>query len=273
MKKDKTFIIYELSFDTSDSYYIGKTYNMTHRMFDHIYSATKKQEKNHRANWFRKHINEKPNIKILYSTKLEQDAYQKELEFIKLYIKDNKKLVNTQRLKEAGGLCKCRILSIEQLEKLRKIFGKKYILINKEGKIFRVNGLKSWAEKRNLNYKDLNSVAREKFNSSQNYIVFYRDKWKLKTKEEKLKIIENYKNYNQFNRRANELKKIYYILYNSGKVKEVFGLTNFCRDNNYNTKSVQTAFNTKSFYKDIKPFKTIEKLKEFSKNEGINLCQ
>lgn len=177
-------------------------------------------------------------------------------------------------MKEAGSYTGSKPASEKIKEKMRLRFGKYFIVINKEGKIFRVKGLKSWAEKRNLNYKDLNAVARKKFNSSQNFIVFYKEEWILKSKNEKIKIIENFKIYNSFNTNKTKIshdkyKKEYLILYANGEFERVIGLTEFCNKNNYNEGNLWSTLNKTKYCKGLNLFNSLENLLIYYK-ENIN---
>lgn len=190
-------------------------------------------------------------------------------------VKEGKTLVNTQRCRQAGGLSFPIVFSKERKERCRKIFGKKYIAINKEGKIFRIYGLKSWAEKRGLNYKDLNAVAKEKINSSKGFLVIYREKWKNKTKKEKLKIINDFKNYDPFRTEKtdanhNRAKKTFYILYANGEKEKIFGIQEFCRENNINEGSLyMTLYKEKKFYKGTKLFRSKKDLRLFKNKNKL----
>lgn len=198
MKKSR-FVVYKLFFESSDKIYVGKTFDIKKRITDHIYTATVLGERTHKGAWIRKHI-KTSEIKheILFETEDEQSAYDKELEFIKMFTENGVRLVNTMRLVQAGGNKGVRPLSEAVKKKMSRLFGIPHVLINKKGEIYHTESLKAFGEANGLDYKGLHSSASGRIFMSQGYKVFKKHDWDALDSEAREEIIDKVKKYNPY---------------------------------------------------------------------------
>lgn len=267
------YIVYKLFFESSDKVYIGKTYNISKRISDHLYSVFKLGENTYKANWIRKYYKVcKLQFEILYSTEDEEECYAKELEIIKQYLDEGIELTNSVRIAEAGGKSGRKVFTEEGKLAMTARFGKPHILIYKTGRVYNTNCLKNWAEERGLNYKNLHSCLKGKSKSSQGFKVFYKQDWEDKTEEERIKIIKDFKKYDKHRtpkhiNRINTLKKEFWILNKDGSIEHGFGITQYCKEKGYNGGNIINSqrYRRPQYGKVL--FYSLEDLELFKKNE------
>lgn len=276
-RKDKTFYIYKLYFDSSPKIYIGKTYDMAHRLADHIYRVNK-GEKTPKANWIRKYIKtEELKHEILYTCKCEKEAYKKELELIRFYMNDSP-IVNCQRLKEAGGIAgSIRPKSIEEKNEFWNTKAKEYMVITTDGSIEHVKGLSRYAIEHDLCYKALSANASGKTIMSQGRLVVTMDKWLSLSEEEQNQKIQLAKTHDALKTEKyltsnHRLRKNYFILFkDTFEYIAIQGLTNYCVENGYNEGCMfTTMLNPNKWHKGVKVFKTEQELIDYKKDNNGN---
>lgn len=267
--KEKEYVVYKLYFETSDKFYIGKTSNIAKRKYDHINQALTKNIKTYKNNWLRKHLNYDEELKyeILYRTKNENEAYEVEQ---KIIIQTSKENVNcVYSLQHPSNK------SEEGLLRMAELFGKEYILIDKSGNITEVLSLSRFGRENNLNYKDLNACARKKINSSQGYKVFFKEDWDDFSKKEQLKLINDFKVYDQYKTKkfissGDNYKKEYIIIEPTGKIIDTRGLSLYIKTNNLNDGNMFSALSKAKPYKGYQVFYK-EKWNTLSNIEKNNL--
>jgi predicted GIY-YIG superfamily endonuclease len=255
--------VYKLYFEEDNKFYIGKTKELTRRIANHK-KETMSGKLSKKCNWIRKNLllNRELKYKILYTTNSEQEALDKESSLIEETLKENvNQIIDSRKhFKSREG----RLRSTE-------ISGKDYIVITKNGLFFRIHSLKKFGEENNINYKDLNAVAKGKLKSSNNLKVIYAEIWDSLEDKEKTIIIKNFKEYNPFKnisnamkKRMNKKKKEYIIVKPDGSVEEVIGLSTYCKTNNLNDGNMYSNLKNGKYYKGYKVF-----YKEQYYNEGL----
>lgn len=104
------FYIYKLYFDSSDSVYIGKTKNLTQRIYDHLAEARNKSTNTQRLNWIRKYhyeLGEQLKHEILAEFDDEQACLNAEIDYIAEYKELGYQLKNSTEGGEgsSGRIC------------------------------------------------------------------------------------------------------------------------------------------------------------------------
>jgi len=251
--KTKIYVVYKLYFENSDKFYIGKTCNMKSRINAHKKEALARKYRTYKINWLRKHLlnDEELKSEILFRTNDEREAYDVEQKFI---IKTSNDNVNcSYNLQYPSNKSEAGLL------RMAEIFGKDYIIINKQGTFLYVHSLSRFSRENNLNYKDLNACARKKINSSQGYKVFYKDDWDDFSEEEKQLEIEKHKKYNQYKTEkfkcsGDKYRKEYIIIEPTGNVTEIVGLSRYVKDNKLNDGNMTSALTNNKLYKGYQVF-------------------
>jgi hypothetical protein len=146
--------------------------------------------------------------------------------------------------------------SLEPYAKYYLAEGSETFGVDKNKKIFRAHSLRKWAFDKKLNYKDLNACARNKIKSSQGFKVFYRETWIKMGKEEKIKAILSFSNYDSNLESAISRRKTFWVLSNN-KIQKVTNLKEFANKNNLNVECLYlTKRNKQKKHKGFKVFST-----------------
>lgn len=250
---EKTYVVYKLYFDNSDKFYIGKTSNISKRIYLHKIEAFYGKDKTPKNIWIKFNMFNEHKLKheILFETTDEKKAYEVEKNYI---IKTSDKNVNSvNNYNNPSGK------SEDGLRRMAEIFGKKYILIDKTGKITEVLSLSRFGRENKLNYKDLNACAKKITNSSQGYKVFYKEDWDDFSEDEKTEEINKFKSYNQYETKAfkksgDKYRKDYVIINPKGSIDIVTGLSSYIKNNNLNDGNMFTSLSKSKPYKGYQVF-------------------
>lgn len=245
-------VVYKLYFENTKGEYIGKSSDFKRRLMDHKRNM-KNPKKTRLAKWIYENRNKELKYSILGEFNSEKDALIKEAEEILNKIKKDIFILNsTLDLNIESTIKRTNKL----IERSRKTCSKKYILIDKNKKIFRAYSLRKWACDKKLNYKDLNACARNKIKSSQGFKVFYRETWIKMSKKEKLQTIINFSNYDSNLESANSRRKTFWVL-GTSKIQKVTNLKEFANKNNLNVECLYlTKRNKQKKHKGFKVFST-----------------
>lgn len=258
-------VVYRLYFKNIDGEYIGKSSDFKRRISDHKRNM-KKPNKTRLAKWIYENRNKELSFDILGEYDNDKDALIKESEEILDRIKKDKLILNsTLDLNIQSTVEKTQKL----IERSRKSCSRKYILIDKTGKIYRAFSLRQWAQIKNLNYKDLNACARGKLKSSQSYKVFYREDWKKFSKKDKLDIISRFRIYDSNKESGKSRMKTFWITYKN-MITKITNIKRFAIENNLNVEGLYlTSKKKQKQYKGYSVFSTekeatesIERLQE-----------
>ena len=245
-------VVYKLYFENTKGEYIGKSSDFKRRLMDHKRNM-KTPKKTRLANWIYENRNKELKYSILGEYNNEKDALIKEAEEILERVNTDVPILNsTLDLNVESTIKRTNKL----IERSRKTFSKQYVLINKNKKIFRAHSLRKWAFDKKLNYKDLNACARNKIKSSQGFKVFYRETWIKMGKEEKIKAILSFSNYDSNLESAISRRKTFWVLSNN-KIQKVTNLKEFANKNNLNVECLYlTKRNKQKKHKGFKVFST-----------------
>lgn len=245
-------VVYKLYFESVVGEYIGKSSDFKRRLMDH--KRNMKTPKNTiLAKWIYENRDKELKYSILGEFKNEKDALIREAEEILIRIKNDILILNsTLDLNIESTIKRTKKL----IQRSRTSCSKKYILINKDKKIYRAHSLRLWSNNRGLNYKDLNACARKKIKSSQGFKVFYREEWKRMTKEQRIEILNTFSLYDSIKESANSRRKSFWVVGNN-KIIKTTNLKKFASDNNLNVECLYlTKRNKQNKHKGFKVFST-----------------
>ena len=167
------WIVYKLTFEESDKYYIGVTNNLSKRIMNHK-NGSIRNNKTKKEKWIKSHLDRGHNLnyEILFTYQDSRDAYSKENELLEELIKDSKCMNGTTG--GIGGISSIR--TQEVVDKFKRSMSKNYVFI-KDGKVIPVRNANEFARSLGLTSHAFQETAKGKFYACKGYRVFYLKDW------------------------------------------------------------------------------------------------